>query len=337
MLAAWFGGALLLLQRLNQGWLPHDDGSMAHSARRIIEGQLPHRDFAELYTGGLAFLDAGIFWAFGEDLFLLRIPLFILFVAYVPCFYALARRFLNPGGAFLATLFAISWSVLPYPAPMPSWYLLFFAVFGAYAVVRYFEGGHIAWLFVAGLFGGLSIGFKITGVWFVVAVIVALAAADKKGKVTATSATRAPSRYRVLVATLAVASLALVIMVLRQRLGIAAFVSLLVPVAVLCAVVLALGHRGEVGIGERSSRGFLREASVFLGGLIIPLFLVALPYLVTGSLGDLIDGVLIAPQSRFEFAYRSVPGPAALRGRPPWCSSSAGHLFLRHVVECSTW
>ena len=116
---------------------------------------------------------------------MLRIPLFILFVAYVPCFYALARRFLNPGGAFLATLFAISWSVLPYPAPMPSWYLLFFAVFGAYAVVRYFEGGHIAWLFVAGLFGGLSIGFKITGVWFVVAVIVALAAADKKGKVTA--------------------------------------------------------------------------------------------------------------------------------------------------------
>ena len=78
---------------------------------------------------------------------------------------------------------------------------------------------------------------------------------------------------------------------------------------------------------------------MFLGGLIIPLFLVALPYLVTGSLGDLIDGVLIAPQSRFEFAYRSVPGPAALLWAAPVVLVLVGRSLIPegHVVECSTW
>src|SRR4051812_31709263 len=64
----WETGLLLLVVvllsstwlwiHLTRGWIPHDDGALAQSAERVLQGQLPHRDFDELYTGGLTFLNA---------------------------------------------------------------------------------------------------------------------------------------------------------------------------------------------------------------------------------------------------------------------------------------
>ncbi len=48
-------------------------------------------------------------------MFNLRLPLFILFLGFVACFYGIARRLLSPIWAFVATLFAIAWSVPVYP------------------------------------------------------------------------------------------------------------------------------------------------------------------------------------------------------------------------------
>src|SRR5215831_17279135 len=42
-------------------WLPWDDGTMAQAAERVLNGQLPHRDFNEPYTGGLTWLHAAAF------------------------------------------------------------------------------------------------------------------------------------------------------------------------------------------------------------------------------------------------------------------------------------
>src|SRR3954464_8499212 len=65
---------------LNRGWIPHDDGAFALSAQRVMRGELPHRDFQEIYTGGLAFLHAGAMRIFGDRLVVMRYPLFALFV-----------------------------------------------------------------------------------------------------------------------------------------------------------------------------------------------------------------------------------------------------------------
>ncbi len=48
---------------IGRGWAPSDDGALSQSALRVMQGQLPHRDFAEIYTGGLSFIHALAFRA----------------------------------------------------------------------------------------------------------------------------------------------------------------------------------------------------------------------------------------------------------------------------------
>src|ERR1035438_3469802 len=59
-----------------------DDGALSQSALRVMQGQLPHRDFAEIYTGGLSFIHALAFRIFGVNLISLRICVFLFFLAW---------------------------------------------------------------------------------------------------------------------------------------------------------------------------------------------------------------------------------------------------------------
>lgn len=44
------GASVYMWSMLRRGWIPHDEGALAQSAERVLLGQLPHRDFDELYT-----------------------------------------------------------------------------------------------------------------------------------------------------------------------------------------------------------------------------------------------------------------------------------------------
>jgi len=44
-------------------WVPADDGTLSQSALRVMQGQLPHRDFGEIYTGSLSIIHALAFRA----------------------------------------------------------------------------------------------------------------------------------------------------------------------------------------------------------------------------------------------------------------------------------
>ena len=66
--AAWTLSAALGAHYLKRGWVPWDAGALGQSAERVLHGQLPHRDFDEIYTGGLSFLHALAFWLFGTKL-----------------------------------------------------------------------------------------------------------------------------------------------------------------------------------------------------------------------------------------------------------------------------
>ena len=51
---------------------------------------------------------------------------------------------------------------------------------------------------------------------------------------------------------------------------------------------------------------------MFLLGVLAPVVLVVSPYALTGSIGDLFEGVFVAPQSRFDYATWDMPHPATL-------------------------
>src|SRR5664279_2062237 len=156
---------------IGKGWVAADDGTLSQSALRVLQGQLPHRDFGEIYTGGLSFLHALAFRLLGVNLMSLRICVFLFFLAWLPTVYYIALRFTSPMAAGMVTLVAVVWSYPNYPAAMPSWYNLFFATFGAAALLRYLEVRTRRWLFIAGVFGGVSILIKVIGAYYVAGVL----------------------------------------------------------------------------------------------------------------------------------------------------------------------
>ncbi len=82
--------AALLLDR---SWIPHDEGTLGETALRVLGGQLPHRDFSPVYTGGLAYWNALSFGLFGINLLALRILLFLSFLGFLGASFAIPRRF----------------------------------------------------------------------------------------------------------------------------------------------------------------------------------------------------------------------------------------------------
>ena len=84
--------ALYMAQELKRGWVPSDEGTLAESAERVLHGELPHRDFHEVYTGGLSYLNAGAFRMFGTNLASMRYMLFMFSLVWIPAFYYAASQ-----------------------------------------------------------------------------------------------------------------------------------------------------------------------------------------------------------------------------------------------------
>src|SRR5277367_1124923 len=160
---------------IGRGWVPADDGTLSQSALRVMQGQLPHSDFGEVYTGGLSFIHALAFQVLGVNLMSLRICVFLFFLTWVPAVYYIAQSFISPIAAGFVTLLAVAWSYPNYPAAMPSWYNLFFATFGAAAMLRYLEVRTRRWLVVAGVCGGVSILIKVIGAYYIAGMLLFLA------------------------------------------------------------------------------------------------------------------------------------------------------------------
>ena len=149
-LGVWIASGLYFGADLMRGWIAHDDGALAQSAERVLLGQLPHRDFVEIYTGGLSYLHALAFHAWGVNLGSLRWMLFLFFLLWVPALYFLAAELTVDWAAAGLTLLAVAWSVPNYPASMPSWYNLFFATFGIAGLFCYIKRPLARWVFARG-------------------------------------------------------------------------------------------------------------------------------------------------------------------------------------------
>ena len=173
--AAWVVALAYAWTYLDRGWVPHDEGTLAFSAERVMDGMVPHLDYDEVYTGGLAFAGAAAFKVFGVDLFTLRLLLFALFALWIPVVYWSARRFATPSLSVVVTLLAGAWSIPAYSAAIPSWFNLFFAGFAVACLLRHLETSGRRWLVAAGIAAGVSILVKVVGLYLVAGCLLALA------------------------------------------------------------------------------------------------------------------------------------------------------------------
>ena len=305
----WVVCALYAFHFLRRGWVPHDEGTLGQSAERILHGQLPHRDFDEIYSGGLSFLNAATFSVLGTDLFSLRLVLYAVFLAWIPAVYYIATRFVAPVAAGAAVLLAAAWSLPNYSAAMPSWYNLFLATFGIAAVLRYIDDERARWLVLAGICGGLSCIIKVIGVYYIAAVLLFLVYREQ---LIARSSDGEPARRTWWYSTFVSASLALFMaasaVLIRAQPGLREIVNFLVPILALGAFILWREWREGSTLGDlQRFRMLARMVLPLVLGVAIPIAIFLVPYVRSDSIGALVQGVFITPTKRFGAATMRLP------------------------------
>jgi hypothetical protein len=285
---------------VGSGWVPADDWTLSQSALRVMRGQLPHRDFGEIYTGGLSFIHALAFRAFGVNLMSLRICVFLFFLAWLPAVYYVALRFTSAIGAGAITLLAVAWSYPNYPAAMPSWYNLFFATFGAAALLRYLEVRTRRWLFVAGVCGGVSVLIKVIGLYYVAGALLFLAFLEQSESQDESPEGESSNNgwpYRVFSVGALLLFLAILVHVLSVRLGMAELYQFVLPSVVVVGLILLGEWSVRAGTGQRF-RTMFRTVIPFLCGLAVPIVVFLAPYARSGMVGNFLFGVTSSAISR---------------------------------------
>lgn len=287
-----------------EGWIPHDEGLLAHGAERVLAGELPHRDFDEVYTGGLEYLHAAAFALLGPRIGTLRLVLLGASLAFLAVLYGIAARFLRPLAAAAVVATAGIWSLPNYFAPLPSWYVLFLATLGLAASLAALERGRGRWWFLAGACAGLAFLVKsVGGVYTAAAGLATLAYAEEPRRAAEVAPERAPRGLRALVA---LALLGGTLLLVRRRLGPMEAFHFVLPVAALAGVLSWTEFRG----GGPTLRTLATRALPWLAGLVLPIAAFLVPYAATGALDDFVRGVFVLPQRRLEHASHPFP--------PPW-------------------
>jgi hypothetical protein len=290
---------------IGKGWVPADDGALSQSALRVLQGQLPHRDFGEIYTGGLSFLHAFAFRMLGVNLMSLRICVFLFFLAWLPAIYYIALRFTSAVGAGAIVLLAMAWSYPNYPAAMPSWYNLFFATFGAAALLRYLEVRTRRWLLLAGICGGASILIKVIGAYYIAGVLLFLAFLEQNESADSREAkSKAENRrstagwcFRIFSAGALLLFLAVLVQVLHARLGTAEIYHFVLPSTAIVVLILA----GEWNLRSSTAQRFRlisRTLVPFLCGVALPVIIFLVPYARSGSVWTFFSGVTASAVAR---------------------------------------
>jgi len=282
--------ALYMARELKRGWVPSDEGTLAESAERVLRGELPHRDYHEGYTGGLSYLNALAFRVFGTNLASMRYMLLLFFLAWVPAVYYVASRFVSPPVASAVTLLAVVWGPPMYAAAMPSWYNLFFATFGLAALLRYIEVQTGGWLLLAGCGGGISLLFKLPGLFFVGGVLLFLVFREQTTSGVKPADHHNSLWYRIFVVASIVAYDALLFAMLRKSANNVTYLYFWVPELAASGAVIWHEFYFDRHRGARFQFLF-RELLLFGFGLAIPVVLFLVPYLLTGNVGLLVRDI----------------------------------------------
>jgi hypothetical protein len=292
---------------LNRGWVPHDEGQFGQAAERVLAGELPHRDFDEMYTGGLTHLNALAFRVFGVSVFSLRIVLFLFFLMWVGALYFVASHFGSPLLAGLTTALAVAWSIPNYSSPVPSWYNLFFAVFGLAALMRYLDTDRRLWLVAAGLCGGLSFLVKLVGVYYLVGVVLFLIYREQSLNLAPADGV---SRRRGYAIALAVGLMLFIVAIARAFHLQSGFTEFFMFVAPNAAIALFLLWREGTHPGRDArhrGRALLAMCAPFLCGAAVPAVLYATFYAATGGFRAFLEGVFVLPGRRLTHATYPLP------------------------------
>ena len=111
----------------NSWWGP-DDGAYAYVAKRLLEGDVLHRDIQDIHGGYVNFANALALYLFGEDILSLRWPLVLFAALQTGIVYYFARRQFGRRPAMIAGLSIGVMSYALNPTSTANWFTLIFAI-----------------------------------------------------------------------------------------------------------------------------------------------------------------------------------------------------------------
>lgn len=310
----WAACAWFVSDRIGRGWGPPDEGLLGQTAERFLRGEVPHRDFDDLYTGGLTALHAAAFSVLGTKMSSLRTVLLGAVILWIPFVWLIARRFVSPLAAGALTMLAVAWSLPAYPAPMPSWYNLFFATVGLWAILRFIDCSHYRWAFAAGLCAGLSMVAKISGMYLLASLLLVVvmrayllpstdARSDGAPIDDVPSSAHAWQRLGPSAGLAAALAFVFAVYTLLAPRGWSegSWLFLFAPPAMLCVSL------GVIVLESRTARWMdLWAPTLALGGGVLAGVAPLVAYFAAhGAIPDLVQGVFVLPQLRVSFASRA--------------------------------
>lgn len=311
------GGTLSAWTVLDRGWVPHDEGTLALAAERVLQGDVPHLAFLDPYTGGLSYWHALAMRAFGVSLMAPRYGLFVAFVLWLPAIWWLAARSCGHRWAVIITIIAAWWSLPIYPAAMPSWYLLFLGTWTIVALERWHSSKRTRWLVVIGLLCGIAVSVKQTGLYIVAGALLGLLFCEQDATRQRWPDGRPAGRTDTMVVLLLATLGALVLTLTWGFLHSGELLHLVAPVTSLL-VLAALRERHLTDDGTRRWRVLLRSGGIMALAAAVPVLLLLLPYLRRGGLGVLYAGSVGAGIERISALHKGMqPVPVLLRAAWP--------------------
>ncbi|HWZ59868.1 MAG TPA: glycosyltransferase family 39 protein [Gemmatimonadaceae bacterium] len=303
LLLTWLAAGVLVVCHHRDAFYDVDEGQLGETAERVMHGELPHRDFVDVYTGGLAVIDAAGFRVWGVSAETMRTVLLVATLLWIPVLFLVAERLARPGpwamwAASLATMTAVVWSVPNHPRGMPTWFTLFFATAGAGAMLRYVDTRRGRWLLVAGIIAGLSCTIKIVGLYFIAAVLLFAVFDEQETDRVAAGEGRPTVTWYTLLSDAALVLYAVAVAWLVRGQGVDAFVQYALPSAAVSALLIWREHTARRALPVVRAARLVGIIGPFMVGVAIPVLVFLVPYARSGAVGALLRGVFITPMAR---------------------------------------
>lgn len=270
-----------------------DEGFLLFNIARVAHGEVPHRDFVEVYGPGVYALTAPVFRIFGDRVLPVRELLAVFRALAVAFSYLIARHFVPRPFALLGTFVAMGywgWSIWSLTTPYAALFTIPLCMLSLVLLLigesRASRGAYV-W---SGFVCGAALLFK----WSLAAMSAyGMVLAICSGAMLREPSAGAPRSHRVPVLVAWVLAGALIVVPFRSTLSAFDYLLHLAPIHALLAVVAI--RFGRFGDGRSA---FTRAAPLvvrYAVGFLVAPALVAALYLSWGSLGDLIHNTVTRP------------------------------------------
>ena len=133
-----------------------DEGCIITASMRILNGELPYKDFF-LHTPPITYYAiAAAFKIFGSYLIVARVLTAIIGILIALLLYLISRRIMPSAYALIAPLIFMVWGTSQVPNPDYAWFGLLFSLISIYAFAYFLEHENPWCIITAGIFSGIS-------------------------------------------------------------------------------------------------------------------------------------------------------------------------------------